>query len=133
MEPNKTAIAEINDIPHNLHEFIYYSKAYGLTTVAFLGILINSANLYILKQASIGKRLKICLLVLTVNDLCACILGLLQLLLETLVFQSEIPFGHLNILALINHLSYYVYLIFMCSSGLFLILVAFVRTVMISS
>ena len=120
-----------NQIPPNLKDFVFYSEAVVQTSILFIGICLNIMNYYILRTIHLSANFKLCLLALTITDFSACITGEAQLILEVVEFRGDLPFGYWNTRALADHLLYYLFLVFMCTSSLYVILVAIVRTCMI--
>ena len=106
----------------------YYSEAFVQNGIFLSGIVFNTINLWILRVINVGENYRVGLLALTVSDLCACVFGVAQLTVEGVYFRSVLPYGYWHEAALAVYLLYYIFLLFMCTSSVYVILIAIVRT-----
>lgn len=115
-----------------LDDFVFYSEAYVQTAILIAGLIFNACNYVILMKTKMAVTFRICLLAMSITDACACVFGVIQLVVESVYFRGDIPFGYWHASALASHILYYLFLMFLCASSMYVLLAATVRAYMIA-
>ncbi len=114
------------------NRFIYVAEAVIQPAILGFGMLTNIASLLVLRRVKkLAAHFKICLLALSMSNLCATVVGFCQLMLEVVRFGGNLPFGMWDPAAAVNYALYYVFLMFSCVSGSIVIYMAVMRNAVV--
>ena len=114
------------------NNFVYIGEAFIQPTLLAIGILTNCASLVILPGSRIASTFKICLIALSISDLCATVTGFTQMLVEVIAYGGNIPFGYWESAAVASFTLYFLFMLFMCASAGIVILIVVIRSVIVS-
>jgi hypothetical protein len=113
------------------HRFVWVAEAVIQPCVLAFGILTNSTSLLVLSKVKMNFIFKTCLVALAISDLCTCITGFIAMVMEVAMFDGEMPFGNWDVRAVATYVFFYSYMMFICSSGSIVILIALIRNTFI--
>ena len=111
----------------NAQRFVYISEAVIIPIINMLGILTNSCSLFILPKTRIVNTFKICLIALTICDLCYSLLSFTNMMLEIGFYDGDIPHGHFQGAAIASYVLYYISSVFICTSATIVITIVVIR------
>ena len=111
---------------------VYICEAYIEPILLAIGILTNAASLIILPGTKIVQTFKICLIALAISDICATSAGFIQMLVEVIVYDGEMPFGFWEGPAVASYTLYFCHVLFMCVSAGLVVLIVVIRTAIVS-
>ncbi len=122
---------DYNDTYACAKEFVRVSEGALQPTILAFGMLTNIASLVVLRRVKLTETFRVCLVALSISDLCATVFGFVNLICEVELFDGEMPFGRWDRDAVFVYALYYVYLMFICSSSSMVILIGVIRNVIV--
>ncbi len=112
-------------------KFNFYGEAVAQPAILLVGLVTNIMSLVVLRKVKMTETFKICLMALAISDLCACVMGSVQQLVQGVYFQGGSPYGYHSPAAVANFTLYFAFLLFMSVSGCLVVMIAVVRNLIV--
>ena len=110
-----------------LHTLSYYIESHVETTVFFTGMVSNVMSFIVLLNMTMNDVMKILLVTVTVTDFCASLFGFLNMLLESVRFKGDIPYGTYSTGIMEVFVTYKIFLMFLGMSSSIMVIASSVR------